>query len=81
MKLSVYIRGEIIAIPCGSGTDSVKTLGELAIRKYSKLKPTSSTSPQDILEIRRRNGGAVLDPEDAIKDVLDDNDFVTVGET
>ncbi len=28
---------------------------------------------------RRTSGGAVLDPDDLIKDVLDDNDFVIVG--
>lgn len=27
------------------------------------------------------SGGAILDPEDIIKDVLDDNDFVSVGES
>jgi histidine ammonia-lyase len=33
-----------------------------------------------VYEVRKAKGGAILDVEDAIKDVLDDDDFVTVGE-
>ena len=32
-----------------------------------------------INDIRKTVGGAILDPEDLIKDVLDDNDFISIG--
>ena len=32
-------------------------------------------------DIRKTVGGAILDPEDKIFDVLDDNDFITIGES
>ncbi len=35
---------------------------------------------QIVRDIRRTAGGAILDPADKIKDVLDDNDFVSIGE-
>ncbi len=28
---------------------------------------------------RKSSGGAILDPDDKIQDVLDDNDFVSIG--
>ena len=31
-----------------------------------------------INDIRKTNGGAILDPDDRIDDVLDDNDFVSI---
>ena len=32
-----------------------------------------------VQDIRKTVGGAICDPEDLLKTVLDDNDFVTVG--
>ena len=32
-----------------------------------------------VQDIRKTVGGAICDPEDLLKSVLDDNDFVTVG--
>ncbi len=31
-----------------------------------------------VRDIRRTSGGAILDPSDRIRDVLDDNDFVSI---
>ncbi|CAG0915710.1 unnamed protein product [Notodromas monacha] len=92
MKFSVRVRGEWLQIADKSGTATVRWLGEEALRKYEKLEP--ATYPKDpsengpkankysraISEIRKTKGGAILDPEDTLADVLDDNDFVSVGE-
>ena len=34
--------------------------------------------PEVVNDIRKTLSGAILDPEDKIKDVLDDNDFVSI---
>merc|ERR1712062_21894 len=45
-----------------------------------KLKPPSYVPNKEevINDIRKTVGGAILDPEDLIKDVLDDNDFISI---
>ena len=49
--------------------------------RYLKLKPPSYVPNREevINDIRKTVGGAILDPEDQIKDVLDDNDFISIG--
>ena len=37
--------------------------------------------PEQVLEVRKTRGGALLDVDDIIKSVLDDDDFVSVGES
>jgi histidine ammonia-lyase len=51
------------------------------LRRYLKLKPPSfvPNREEQVLDIRKTAGGAILDPEDIVKDVLDDNDFVSIG--
>lgn len=79
MKLSVHLNGEILAIPCGKGAGTVRTIGETAIQRYVKLKSGTQLGVERVAEIRKSKGGAILDPDDIIKDILDDNDFVTIG--
>ena len=81
MKLSVRVRGEWFAIPCSKGQETICWLGEEALRRYNKVKPSSSHVPKDekVYEVRKTKGGAILDPDDQIKTILDDNDFVSVG--
>ena len=45
------------------------------------MKPPSFVpNRQEVVhDIRKTVGGAICDPEDSIKDVLDDNDFVSIG--
>lgn len=57
----------------------MRSLGETALKRYSKLKPTSKSITDKVVEIRKTNGGAILDQDDLVKEVLDDNEFVTVG--
>ena len=63
------------------GSKTVKWLGEEALRRYLKLKPPSFVpNRQEVVhDIRKTVGGAICDPEDILKDILDDNDFVSIG--
>ncbi|EEC16235.1 histidine ammonia lyase, putative [Ixodes scapularis] len=81
MKVSVRIRGEWLAVPCRDGRQTVQWLGEEALRRYMKLQPSSYLDgrSEKIFEIRKTRGGAILDGEDVIKNVLDDNEFVSVA--
>lgn len=53
--------------------------------KYEKLmqhKVENADEIQDkVEEVRKTRGGAILDPDDLIVDVLDCNDFVSIGES
>lgn len=78
MKLSVRIRGDWFAVPC-KGSEKVSWLGDESLRRYYKSKCTAGHATETVYEVRKAKGGAILDPDDAIKDVLDEADFVTVG--
>ena len=45
------------------------------------MKPPSFVpNRQEVVhDIRKTVGGAICDPEDAINEILDDNDFVSIG--
>ena len=59
----------------------MRWLGDEALRRYLKLKPPSYVPNRQevVLDIRKTVGGAICDPEDIIEDVLDDNDFISIG--
>lgn len=61
----------------------MRWLGEEATRRYKKLQTqdggSESGEREMVQEVRKTRGGVILDPDDSIRDVLDDNDFVTVG--
>ncbi|XP_062613698.1 histidine ammonia-lyase-like [Saccostrea cucullata] len=78
MKLSVRVRGDWFAVPC-KGTEKVTWLGEESLRRYYKSKSgVGHALKEKVYEVRKAKGAAILDPDDAIRDVLDENDFVTV---
>jgi len=79
MKVSCRVRGDWFAVPCQAGK-SVRWLGEEALKRYLKLRPPSFVPNREevVNDIRKTLSGAILDPEDKIKDVLDDNDFVSI---
>lgn len=54
------------------------SIGEECLRRYYRLRKFESNG-EKVQEIRRARGGVILDPDDLVKDVLDDNDFITVG--
>lgn len=63
----------------GSGT--VKWLGEEALKRYQRLRGNFAQPgrKEAVSDVRKTRGGAILDPHDLIREVLDDNDFVSVG--
>ena len=69
------------ACSSSTGTKNIRWLGDEALRRYLKLKPPSFVpNRQEVVhDIRRTVGGAICDPQDMIRDVLDDNDFVSIG--
>ncbi len=82
MKISVRVRGEWFAVPCVQlNEQTIRWLSEEALQRYYKLKPSSHVPDkhESIYEVRKTKGGAILDPDDLIPNVLDDNDFVLVG--
>ena len=82
MKISVRVRGEWFAVPCIQlDQQTIRWLSEEALKRYLKLKPSSHVpnKVETVYEIRKTKGGAILDPDDLIVNVLDDNDFVSVG--
>ena len=80
MKVSCRVRGDWFHVPCKNAKLSVRWLGEEALRRYLKLRPPSfvPNREEQVHDIRKTLGGAILDPEDRIEDVLDDNDFVSI---
>jgi len=80
MKISCRVRGDWFHVPCADGKESMRWLGDEALRRYLKLKPPSYVPNRQevVLDIRKTVGGAICDPEDIIEDVLDDNDFISI---
>jgi len=75
----VRVRGDWFAVPCKTG-DKISWLGEETLRRYYRKKAVvEADQKEQVFEVRKAKGGANLDPVDKIGDVLDDNDFVTVG--
>jgi len=82
MKVSVRVRGEWLAVPVGDGQKKMEWLGQEALRRFSRIENKSVTNEvqklPNIVAIRKTRGGAILDLSDLIKDVLDDEDFISV---
>ena len=81
MKLSVRVRGEWFAIPC-KGTETTSWLANEALRRFERTKEGSQVDGKEaekVSQVRKTRGGALLDPDDLIRLVLDDNDFVSIG--
>ncbi|GCB83367.1 hypothetical protein scyTo_0023670 [Scyliorhinus torazame] len=79
-RFTVHVREEWLTVPCKDTQASVQWLGTEALRRYLKNKPDSgavSLGNNGFL-VRRCQGLSLLDPDDAIEDVLEDNDFIEV---
>lgn len=65
------------------GSNTIRWLGEEAWKKYQKLLQGIKIENYDIInviqEVRKTRGGALLDPDDTISEVLDNDDFVNIG--
>ena len=63
-----------------AGKVTVNWLGVEAIKRFQKLQvPGVKATEEQPQEVRKTKGGAILDPDDFVKDVLDDNDFVSIS--
>jgi histidine ammonia-lyase len=80
VKISCRVRGDWFHVPCKSNKLTIRWLGEEALKRYLKLRPPSFIPNREerVHDIRKTLGGAILDPEDKIEDVLDDNEFVAI---
>lgn len=81
-RFTVHVRDEWLTVPCKDATCSIKWLGFEALKRYIKNKPDNG-GIQHIKDVcfvvRRCQGLGLLDNDDTIEDVLEDNDFVDLG--
>ncbi|XP_063164883.1 histidine ammonia-lyase isoform X2 [Candoia aspera] len=80
-RYTVHVRGEWLTVPCQTLTRTVRWLGKEALRRYIKNKPDNGgfASVEDItFYVRCCKGLGLLDQDDALEDVLEDNEFVEV---
>ncbi|NXN81189.1 HUTH lyase, partial [Bombycilla garrulus] len=80
-RYTVHVRGEWLAVPCLSSTNTIEWLGKEAVRRYMKNKPDNGgfASVEEVkFYIRRCKGLGLLDLDDTVGDALEDNEFVEV---
>ncbi|XP_061495513.1 histidine ammonia-lyase isoform X2 [Rhineura floridana] len=80
-RYTVHVRGEWLAVPCQSDTNTVRWLGKEAVRRYMKNKPDNGgfDSVEEVkFYVRRCKGLGLLDHDDTLEDALEDNEFVEV---
>lgn len=81
-RFTVHIRDEWLAVPCRDTSNTIQWLGQEALKRYIKNKPDNGgiTAVKDTRFVARRcQGLGLLDADDTIDDVLEDNDFVELG--
>ncbi|XP_067415876.1 histidine ammonia-lyase isoform X1 [Emydura macquarii macquarii] len=80
-RYTVHVRGEWLAVPCKTGTNTVRWLGKEAVRRYMKNKPDNGgfASVEEVkFCVQRCKGLGLLDHDDTLEDTLEDNEFVEV---
>ncbi|NXT80856.1 HUTH lyase, partial [Zapornia atra] len=80
-RYTVHVRGEWLAVPCLTPTNTIGWLGKEAVRRYMKNKPDNGgfASVEEVkFYIRRCKGLGLLDLDDTVEDALEDNEFVEV---
>lgn len=80
MRLSVLFNGRWFVVPCGQGENSIQWLIEETIRRTNKTSETEKVPiiSQNLEAVSAQTGGK-LAQNDAIKDVLNDSDFVYIS--
>lgn len=81
-RFTVHIRDEWLAVPCRDATNTIHWLGQEALKRYVKNKPDNGgiKAVKDThFVVRRCQSLGLLDADDTIEDVLEDNDFVELG--
>uniref|UniRef100_A0A6I8STG5 Histidine ammonia-lyase n=1 Tax=Xenopus tropicalis TaxID=8364 RepID=A0A6I8STG5_XENTR len=80
-RYTVHVRGEWLTIPCKDACETIKWLGKEALRRYIKNKPDNEflSCVEDVkFCVRRCKGLGLLDLDDAIEDVLENDEFLEV---
>lgn len=78
MRLYVQIAGECITVACRH-EDTVADVGKEAVRKLKKLIKECQGDEYVVAEYRKTLGGSLLDPDDFVRDLLKDGEFVLAG--
>uniref|UniRef100_A0A7N8XJQ9 Histidine ammonia-lyase n=1 Tax=Mastacembelus armatus TaxID=205130 RepID=A0A7N8XJQ9_9TELE len=81
-RFTVHIRDEWLAVPCRDITNTIRWLGQEALKRYMKNKPDNGGIPagkDTRFSMRRCQGLGLLDADDTVEDVLEDNDFVELA--
>ncbi|XP_072097509.1 histidine ammonia-lyase-like [Mobula birostris] len=79
---TVHVKGEWLTVPCKDPSYNIQWLGQEALRCYMKAKADGGGRgcTEDIkFLVKCCQGQSLLDPNDAIKDVLQDKDFIQIG--
>lgn len=82
-RFTVHIRDEWLAVPCRETKNTIRWLGQEALKRYMKNKPDNGgiKAVKDLrFVVRRCQSLGLLDADDTIEDALEDNDFVELGE-
>uniref|UniRef100_A0A8C6P0A6 Histidine ammonia-lyase n=1 Tax=Nothobranchius furzeri TaxID=105023 RepID=A0A8C6P0A6_NOTFU len=77
--VSVCVRGEWFRVPSGGPSVSIQKLGHEALCRYFRAKKLEHGDRHVEFSMHRCQGGELLHPEDRVEDVLEDNDFVQLG--
>ncbi|NP_001086644.1 histidine ammonia-lyase, gene 1 L homeolog [Xenopus laevis] len=80
-RYTVQVRGEWLTVPCKDACETIKWLGKEALRRYIKNKPNNELlgCVEDVkFYVRRCKGLGLLDLDDAIEDVLENDEFLEV---
>ncbi|XP_062928316.1 histidine ammonia-lyase-like isoform X2 [Mobula hypostoma] len=78
---TVHVKDEWLTVPCKDPSYNIQWLGQEALRRYMKAKADGGGlgCTEDIkFLVKRCQGQSLLDPNDAIKDVLQDKDFIQI---
>ncbi|XP_072181058.1 histidine ammonia-lyase-like [Diadema setosum] len=76
MRVNARMRGEWILIPCKSNKNTVDWLGKESLSRYRTMK--NYVMEDEVVEVRKTQGGSLLFPDDLLVDILEDNDFVHI---
>lgn len=78
MRLYVQISGECITVACRH-EDTIADVGKEALRKLKKCMKEFDEEDFVIAEYRKTLGGSLLDPDDYVRDLLKDGEFMLAG--
>ncbi|KAG8439607.1 hypothetical protein GDO86_005695 [Hymenochirus boettgeri] len=80
-RYTVNVRGEWLTVPCKDASKTIRWLGKEAVRRYIKNKPDNGMldSVENVkFNLRRCKGFGLLDLDDAIENVLENDEFIEI---